>query len=160
MDDRPNPSPVYAHSIKNAPAEHWQTMRDHALAVAELAAERGMKFGASELARVAGLLHDVGKYSDSFQRKLMGETLRVDHSTAGARIAAERYAQLGRLLAYVIAGHHAGLANGTGDGSPTPLDLRLDPRRYLDVPAASGWEHEIALPGELAWAPPAPSTDQ
>jgi len=62
-------------------------MRDHAMAVAELAAERGMKFGASELARVAGLLHDVGKYSDSFQRKLKGEALRVDHSTAGARAA-------------------------------------------------------------------------
>src|SRR5262249_57861152 len=102
MDDRPNPSPVYAHSIKNAPAEHWQTMRDHALAVAELAAERGMKFGASELARVAGLLHDVGKYSDSFQRKLMGETLRVDHSTAGAPVSAEGYAPLGRVVAPVI----------------------------------------------------------
>jgi hypothetical protein len=47
-----------------------------------------------------------------------GEALRVDHSTAGARIAAERYAQLGRLLAYVIAGHHAGLANGTGHVMP------------------------------------------
>src|SRR5262249_56404122 len=111
MDDRPNPSPVYAHSIKNAPAEHWQTMRDHALAVAELAAERGMKFGASELARVAGLLHDVGKYSDSFQRKLMGETLRVDHSTAGARIAAERYSQTGRVFGYLIAWAPPGLAN-------------------------------------------------
>src|SRR5262249_50299430 len=157
MDDHPNVSTVYAHSIKNAPAEHWQTMCDHALAVAELAAERGMKFGANELARVAGLLHDVGKYSDSFQRKLRGEALRVDHSTAGARIAAERYAQLGRLLAYVIAGHHAGLANGTGEGGPTPLDLRLDPKRYPDVPVASGWKHEIALPAELAWAPPAPN---
>jgi len=160
MDEDPNLSPVYAHSIKNAPAERWQTMRDHAMAVAELAAERGMKFGASELARVAGLLHDVGKYSDSFQRKLKGEALRVDHSTAGARIAAERYAQLGRLLAYVIAGHHAGLADGTGEGGPTPLDLRLDPKRYLDVPVASGWEHEIALPAGLAWAPPAPNTDR
>jgi CRISPR-associated endonuclease/helicase Cas3 len=86
MDDHPNVSAFYAHSIKEAPAEHWQTMRDHALAVAELAAERGMKFGAGELARVAGLLHDVGKYCNRFQRKLMGEVLRVDHSTAGARI--------------------------------------------------------------------------
>jgi len=39
----------------------------------------------------------------------MGEALRVDHSTAGARIAAERYAQLGRLLAYVIAAIMRGL---------------------------------------------------
>jgi CRISPR-associated endonuclease/helicase Cas3 len=98
MDDHSNLSPVYAHSIKNAPAERWQTMRDHAMAVAALAAEHGAKFGAGE-ARVAGLLHDVGKYSNRFQRKLMGEALRVDHSTAGARIAEERYAQLGRLLA-------------------------------------------------------------
>src|SRR5262249_60589270 len=150
MDDHPNFSPVYAHSIKDAPVERWQTMRDHAVAVAALAAKRGTKFGAGELARVAGLLHDVGKYSNRFQRKLMGEALRVDHSTAGARIAAERYAQLGRLLAYVIAGHHAGLANGTGEGGPTPLDLRLDPKRYLDVPLASGCGHAISLPAELS----------
>jgi CRISPR-associated endonuclease/helicase Cas3 len=62
MDDHSKLSPVYAHSIKNAPAERWQTMRDHAMAVAALAAEHGAKFGAGELARVAGLLHDVGKY--------------------------------------------------------------------------------------------------
>ena len=59
MDDHPKASTVYAHSLKDAPTEYWQTMRDHALAVAELAAERGTKFEASELARVAGLLHDV-----------------------------------------------------------------------------------------------------
>lgn len=160
MDDRSNGLLFYAHSIKDAPSEHWQTMRDHALAVAQLAAERGRKFGCSDLARVAGLLHDVGKYCNRFQRKLIGEALRVDHSTAGARIAAERYEQVGRLLAYTIAGHHAGLANGTGEGAPTPLDLRLDPKRYLEVSVASGWEHEIALPVELAWTPPAPNSDR
>ena len=146
---------IYAHSVEGVPPERWQTMRCHAFGVANLAAERAAKFGAGDLARVTGLLHDVGKYCEAFQRKLRGEALRVDHSTAGARISAERYGQLGRLLAYAIAGHHAGLANGTGEGDPTPLELRLDPKRYRDLPVARGWQSEISLPEELAWTPPA-----
>lgn len=153
-------SVVYAHSVEGVPPEHWQTMCSHAFGVANLAAERAAKFGAGDLARVAGLLHDVGKYCEAFQRKLRGEALRVDHSTAGARIAAERYGQLGRLLAYAIAGHHAGLANGAGEGDPTPLELRLDPKRYRDLPVAKGWQSEISLPAELAWTLPEPHPDK
>jgi CRISPR-associated endonuclease/helicase Cas3 len=151
---------TYAHSVQNEPKQRWQTMREHALAVAALAAERAAKFGASELGHAAGLLHDVGKYSLQFQRKLAGESLRVDHSTAGARIAAQRYAQLGRLIAYVIAGHHAGLANGTGDGNPSPLAVRLDPKNLPDVPACAGWEADFALPAKLAWREFAPHHDK
>jgi CRISPR-associated endonuclease/helicase Cas3 len=106
------------------------------------------------------LLHDLGKYSREFQRKLAGESLRVDHSTAGARIAVQRYAQLGRLLAYIIAGHHAGLANGTGDANPRPLVMRLDPEKYRDVPVCPGWDADFTLPAELAWPRLAPHTNK
>jgi CRISPR-associated endonuclease/helicase Cas3 len=138
-------------------------MRCHALAVAALAEERGAKFGAGELACVAGLLHDLGKYAAEFQRKLAGENLRVDHSTAGARIAAEKYRQLGRLIAYVIAGHHAGLANGTGNGDLVelaPLATRLDPKEYPGVPTCTGWGADIVLPEQLPWPKLAPHPDK
>lgn len=70
--------------------------------------------------RIAGLWHDLGKYSAEFQdylRTVTGEDIhqaevrgRVDHSTAGAQHAASKFAGvLGLPLSYVIAGHHAGL---------------------------------------------------
>ncbi len=40
-------------------------------------------FGAEELGRLAGLSHDLGKYSMEFQRRLAGGP-KVDHATAGA----------------------------------------------------------------------------
>jgi len=42
-------------------------------------------FGAGPWGLVAGLVHDVGKSSSEFQRRLQGSPERVDHSTAGAQ---------------------------------------------------------------------------
>lgn len=62
------------------------------------------------------VLHDVGKYTEDFQKRISGSDIRVDHATRGAMLAVERYGVIGQLLAYAIAGHHAGLANGAGEG--------------------------------------------
>jgi CRISPR-associated endonuclease/helicase Cas3 len=43
---------------------------------------------------MAGILHDAGKYSGEFQKKLGGKKQRVDHSTAGAKEAMARYGEL------------------------------------------------------------------
>ncbi|GAB2727266.1 CRISPR-associated endonuclease Cas3'' [Halomonas garicola] len=108
----------YAHSTTtlNASSEldksDWQTLANHLTAVGQMAGKRADRFGAEPWGQAAGLLHDLGKYTTPFQRRLEGVSERVDHSTAGAHIAIERYPQLGYLLAYLIAGHHAGLANG------------------------------------------------
>lgn len=37
-------------------------------------------------AAVLGLFHDLGKYDPAFQRRLEGTDIRVDHSTAGAKV--------------------------------------------------------------------------
>ncbi len=108
-----------------------------------LAAQRASRFGASPWGEAIGLLHDLGKYSVPFQRRLEGSPERVDHSTAGAHVAIEKYPQLGHLLAYLIAGHHAGLANGRDSGERTPLKNRLE----ADLPPLDPiWQQEIALP--------------
>ncbi len=123
---------VFAHSLDKRPTSEWQSLPDHALNVARLAKSCAGKFGAGDLAEIAGLMHDIGKHSDEFQRKLNGSAIRVDHSTAGARIVAERYLQLAPLnllVAYAIAGHHAGLANGMGEGTLTQLKDRLDAKK-------------------------------
>jgi CRISPR-associated endonuclease/helicase Cas3 len=99
------------------------------------------------LAEVAGLLHDIGKYTTDFQRRLSGEAVRLDHATRGAMLAVERYPQLGHLLAYAIAGHHAGLANGVESGERTALRDRL---RGLGLPPLlDAWQKEIDLPAQI-----------
>ena len=54
---------------------------------------------------------------------------------------------MGQLLAYGIAGHHAGLANGSGEGERTPLRERL----AADLPALDpAWERDVQLPARLS----------
>ena len=93
---------------------------------------------------MAGLLHDVGKYSREFQARLSGEVGRVDHSTAGAKVALDRYGpKLGKLLAFCIAGHHAGLANGVNGGETNALADRLKAKIPKIDPV---WQSQIDLP--------------
>ena len=139
----------FAHSTQNQDQSDWQSLQEHLSQVAELAGRFAEQFGSRPLGHTAGLLHDVGKYCQPFQQKLQGQPLRVDHSTRGAQIAASRYGALGQLLAYGIAGHHAGLANGgESEGERTPLQCRL---KTGDLPTlAPRWEQEISLPLKLA----------
>lgn len=142
----------YAHSTPTLDKTDWQTLEDHLTVVSQMAGERAGRFGAEPWGQAVGLLHDLGKYTLPFQRRLEGAAERVDHSTAGAHIAIERYPQLGYLLAYLIAGHHAGLANGRDAGERTPLKNRL----VADLPSLNSvWRQEVEkiLPRELL--PPA-----
>ena len=140
-----------AHSLEGCPRDQWEPLGTHLEDVALLAAERAAKFGAADWGRTAGLLHDIGKLSEDFQSMLNGAPAHVDHSSAGARIAAERYGICGHLLAYAIAGHHAGLADGTGDGKPKALEKRLNSQSSL--PAIDDWEKLITPPSGLPSPP-------
>jgi CRISPR-associated endonuclease/helicase Cas3 len=93
---------------------------------------------------LAGLWHDMGKFSPRWQdylRKKSGSNIhtdevvgKVDHSTAGAQFAERSIPKLGRLLAYLIAGHHPGLANGEdGDAPQSSLKERLKKAVELDL---------------------------
>lgn len=117
----------FAHSGKEHDKSDWQTLQDHLQVVAEIAKHNARYFGAEELAYLAGLLHDLGKYTSAFQARLEGSPKKVDHATAGAKVAAEILPEpFYKLISYAIAGHHAGLANGIneGDGRST-LEARL-----------------------------------
>ena len=85
---------------------------------------------------LAGLWHDLGKFAPAWQNYLRKKTDSnihtddvlgtVDHSTAGAQFADRSIPKLGRLIAYLIAGHHPGLANGEdGDAPQSSLKERL-----------------------------------
>lgn len=145
----------FAHSHEGVAQHAWHSLKDHLAAVGNKAATSAAKFGAEDLGAIAGKLHDLGKYSRDFQLRLCGEGRRVDHSTAGAQVAVEHYGRLGRLIAYSIAGHHAGLANGSGGGQRSTLEDRLALRRGQDIPALtdSAWRKEITLPIQPAPSP-------
>ena len=150
----------YAHSTQDElgnllPYEHWQTLQSHSVNVGEMAAEFARVFGAQEIAYQTGQLHDLGKYSEPFNHRLHGGP-SVDHATAGAKVAIERWGNvIGKLMAFCIAGHHAGLANGNGEGdNRRTLKQRLALQFGADIPTLDNlWQQEIKLPQNLS-APP------
>ncbi len=60
-----------------------QTVEEHSKQTAVICQKNSI----DELKNIAyniGLLHDVGKYQNSFQNRIRGENIRVEHSTCGA----------------------------------------------------------------------------
>ncbi len=121
-------------------------LEDHLRAVADLAGDFASSFGQAEWGRLAGLWHDLGKYSAAFQSYIARESGfdqeahiegakgRVNHSSAGALHAVEKLGGKGRLLAYLIAGHHAGLPDWYSDEHAlASLSQRLEDRQYLEA---------------------------
>ncbi|MHB1370160.1 MAG: CRISPR-associated endonuclease Cas3'' [Pseudomonadaceae bacterium] len=137
----------YAHSTQRSDRSDWQALAEHLAAVGAIASEKAAIIDAREMAEVAGLLHDLGKYSEDFQRRITGDAVRVDHATRGAMLAVERYKHIGMLLAYGIAGHHAGLANGCESGERTALSDRL--KGVGLPPLKDDWRREITLPEQI-----------
>lgn len=84
----------------------WQLLRKHLLNVAIKARTFADAFGYGEEAYAAGLLHDLGKYSEAFQHRLRGYGRRIDHWTVGALQAHGAKSAAG---AFAIAGHHKGI---------------------------------------------------
>ena len=136
----------FAHSGNNPDKSDWQWLSNHLHNVADLAASNASYFKASQLAKIAGLLHDVGKYSEAFAQRLEGGK-RVDHATAGAQIAIQQWENLGKIIAYVAAGHHAGLSNGVDLGNNRAT---LEERLNKDIPLLDKvWKQALALPEQL-----------
>jgi CRISPR-associated endonuclease/helicase Cas3 len=93
-------------------------LEEHLRETARRAGEFAAVFGCGEWGRVAGLWHDLGKYSNEFQRYIRGAGSKTDHSSAGAIYAVKRFEKFGRIITYLIAGHHAGLPNWLSDSEP------------------------------------------
>lgn len=123
-------------------------LMEHLHSTAERATGFAAQFGCAGWGYLAGLWHDLGKFSPDFQRKIwsvlgpdahLEANARVDHSTAGALHAVDRFGLIGRILAYVAAGHHAGLPDWTADETGfAALEFRLRNRSLLDAAKAGG----------------------
>ena len=104
----------YAHTpVDDGP---WHDLIPHLVQTSELARKNGEKFGAGDLAGLAGLWHDIGKFTPEFQRYLRdcerakregvaAPAKGVPHAAFGSKFARVAYPP----LMQVIYGHHAGL---------------------------------------------------
>jgi CRISPR-associated helicase Cas3/CRISPR-associated endonuclease Cas3-HD len=95
----------YAHT-PNKRGE-WHVLKDHLQMVAEDAAGFASAFQCGEEAYFAGILHDLGKYGELFQRRLQGKERGIDHWTSGAWTALRDFRIIAATAA--IQGHHIGL---------------------------------------------------
>jgi len=132
IKDKTSPSFI-AHVRAIDKAE--QSVASHLLEVAEIAKQLATKINVPEAGELIGLLHDFGKYSQSFQNYIQSGTGlidpdseafvnagvlkgKIDHSTAGAQWiwqALSKYGKngegklCGQILSLCIASHHSGL---------------------------------------------------
>ena len=126
----------YIAHVRQDSSENWHShpLQKHLQKVAQLAKRFAGRYGAL-FAEYAGLLHDLGKFQEAFQKYIRHASgfekenahledvestklRKIPHSTAGAKYAVEHLNPFfGHLLAYLIAGHHAGLADWYDNGS-------------------------------------------
>ena len=128
---------------------HWsedgrkQTVLAHLLCTARLCAQFAEKFGEKALGYWAGLLHDIGKFTQAFQKRLFYGGKKVDHATAGAW---ESKAYLP--ISLCIMGHHSGLPDlggRTDKGKPTYFG-RMNKAKSGQLEPYDAWKEEVELP--------------
>ena len=154
----------YAHSGNGS--GQWHRLVDHLRTVGTIAAGSARNAPWKEEARLAGLLHDLGKYGDRFQSRLHGKDQGLDHWSQGAWLALMEHRAVAAALA--IQGHHVGLQMGNKDAlrrlmpqnlvANHPFRLELsepDPQRVKARAQADGLMFETpnvcALTAQHGW---------
>ena len=129
-----------------------QSLKAHLKGTGALAEQFAAIFGSGQMGYVLGRYHDIGKYSQAFQKYIrQGGGTKVDHSTA----AAKEFAGRGMVsAAFCAAGHHGGLPDrGTQNheaGSATFLG-RLKKQNLPDYQSYQDDNPPIPKIPELSW---------
>ena len=129
-----------------------QTVLEHLAGTAELCSAFAAAFDAGEQGRLAGMAHDIGKYSDAFQDRVLRDGPKVDHSTAGAWELSSRGSWEG---AYCVMGHHAGLPDGGAVNEGGSLGDRLHRAASGRLEDYSAYRSELSVPEEVPHVSPA-----
>lgn len=129
--------PFYAHTKDNEPPDRWQPLENHLKETANQASAFAAAFKSDAWLWAAGILHDIGKAHTDFQAYLrisggldaseyddQGTGSHPNHSGAGGILAYEKWHNIiGKTLAYLVAGHHAGLPDWFGGRDSLPYRL-------------------------------------
>ena len=96
-----------------------QTVEEHCINVSNMCATNCEKFGAYHIGKIAGILHDIGKFCTRFNEYILGNSNarrgEIDHSYAGAKYVMDftdkynvkqQYLPMIILIAHVIISHH------------------------------------------------------
>lgn len=155
MDNNKKTGTYIAHINKNGKC---QTIKDHLFNVAEMSKKFASKFGAEDFAEIAGLTHDIGKYSDEAQNRIKNNGMIVDHSTAGGREILKRMKREDHdrynvgIMSVIcsVLGHHTGLPDsGTmfDTESAGTIYSRLKVKKIPEYDEAYNSEHiDIPMP--------------
>lgn len=132
--------------VRQNPDGSWstQSLEEHLNGVARIAGEFASAFGNKDWGEILGYWHDLGKFLSGWQKHIRKESGydvdahiegfsgRVNHSCAGSVLAfnvVQKYPseiqKIARLIAYGIAGHHAGLPDWDPDKAGGDLVNRL-----------------------------------
>ncbi len=130
----------YIAHVRQDTNRNWviHSLDEHLTGVQKLADQYASSFSSSDWTSAASLLHDLGKSSDTFQKYIDSKSGynsfeahiedkpgKVIHSTHGAVWAYRNWGeQIGKVIAYLISGHHGGLPD---------------------------WNHEISIGGNLEY---------
>ena len=148
-------SSLYAHTRINpatgqpAPQSEWQTLEEHARNVAEMAADFAKPFASSDAARLIGMVHDAGKARPNFQNYLCGKRgPHNPHAFAGAAWLDKNVSTIGLPLAYTVAGHHAGLPDGTGGATSLSSHISVEATNNspVEVPGSKPQKPDALVP--------------
>lgn len=128
------------------PLGEKQSIKEHLFGTAELAKQFADNFGCGQAGYLCGLMHDIGKYSEDFQRRICDpeHVKKVDHSTAGAKELCKRSEEY-MPLAMAVAGHHSGLQDGGNRRVRDAGDGTFFGRLHKEIPACDDWEKEIVF---------------
>ena len=122
-----------------------QTVKEHLTGTAKLASDFASVFGAADQAELAGLAHDIGKYTAAFQSRLQGGH-KVDHATYGAY---KCFLRRQLAAAFAVMGHHGHLPDGGGKGDTSEAGTffgRIKRARFGVLDPDPVWQEEVSLP--------------
>ncbi|WP_409273811.1 CRISPR-associated helicase Cas3' [Neobacillus sp. SCS-31] len=132
-----------------------QKVEEHLLEVKSLAEQYGEKLGIKHLAGLAGMLHDLGKYTNDFRNYILEAVNNpdsppkrgsIDHSTAGGKLLFELYHSsekrdplkciVSEIIGNAIISHHSYLHDFLNPNNESPYLYRVQQKELNQYEAA------------------------
>lgn len=139
-----------------------QTVAQHLLEVRAMAEAIGDKLGVRHIAGLAGMLHDMGKFSEEFRQYILEAVNNptappkrgsVDHSTAGGKLLFEQLhsgsdlylALLAEIVGNAIISHHSYLQDYLNGDFESPYLRRVQDKCLSEFPLSTALFYEQVM---------------